>query len=239
LEREVDPEYLLGIKQFVPGGQPSYGVRVPVLRGIAKSIFKTYGKDQEVILPIAIKFWAMGLREGQLIALFLVADLHLPTTERWELGLSFLPAISNWELCDQLCGALLGQALAEDPVYMDELETWITDPNFWVRRAAVVSPVMLRRANYDAEVAAELDRRTLGMCQVLLEDQEHYIRKAVDWSIRETIKRDYELGSAWMFAQSKRPLSRTARSTLKLAAQKLLPEDREIFTAALEKQKGA
>jgi 3-methyladenine DNA glycosylase AlkD len=236
LKREVDPDYLEGIQQFVPGELPSYGVRVPSLRRTAKAILKQYGKEQEAILPIAMRAWTTGLRECRLIALFLMADLRLPAQVRWELGVGFLPEITNWELCDQLCSALLGQALAEDPVFMDELETWIEDPNFWVRRAAIVAPTMLRRAKYEPSLAADLDRRTLGMCAALLDDQEHYIRKAVDWSIRETIKRNYELGSCWMFEQAGGSQSQIARSTLRLAAKKLSPADRERFLTAIEKK---
>lgn len=236
--KQVDPEYLSGIKQVVPGEQPSYGIRVPVLRDLALQILKTYGKDPEVVLPIARHAWEMGWREWQLIALFLLADIQITVEARWDLGVEYLPEVSNWELCDQLCGALLGQALAENPACMDKLETWIEAPDFWVRRAAIVSTVMLRRAKYDKTLAAELDRRALAICQALLDDQEHYIRKAVDWSIRETIKRNYDLGCEWMFGQTGRTLSRTAHSTLKLAAKKLSPSDRERFIAVLEGKQG-
>lgn len=239
IESEVDPVYSESLKRFVPGEQPSYGVRVPDLRQLARQVRSTYGKEPAVILPIALKAWGTGWREQQLVALFLMADLRLSPEERWNYSLRFLPEVSNWELCDQLCSALLGQALVEDPIYMHQLETWVNDPNLWVRRAAVVSPVMLRRARFNQGLANELDERTLALCKCLLDDAEHYIRKAVDWSIRESIKRNYDLGAGWMFAQTKEPLSRTARSTLRQAAQKLSPEDKAKFLAELDAGKAS
>ena len=124
-------------------------------------------------------------------------------------------------------------ALAQDASYMDELETWIEDENFWIRRAALVTTVLLRRSKHPPEIALDLDRRTLGMCEALLDDGEGYIRKAMDWAIRETIKRRYELGCDWMMAQASTHPSRTARSTLKLAAKKLNDADHQAFLSQL------
>ena len=108
------------------------------------------------------------------------ARAKLSPAERWELGVRFLPDVSNWESCDQLCAALLGETLARDPGYMEVLEGWVEDENFWVRRAALVAPVYLRRAKYPEQVMLDLDRRTLAICGALLNDQGKYIRKAVD-----------------------------------------------------------
>jgi 3-methyladenine DNA glycosylase AlkD len=130
--------------------------------------------------------------------------------------------------------ALLGQALAEDSRYMDVLEGWVEDKNSWVRRAALVAPVYLRRAKYSEKVALDLDRRTLAICEALLDDQEKYIRKAVDWSVREVIKRHYDLGREWLTTQAAVRPSRPARTTLKLAAKKLIETDRIAFLAVLE-----
>jgi len=72
----------------------------------------------------------------------------------------------------------------------------------------------------------ELDARTLAMCAGLLNDGEKYIRKAVDWAVREVIKRHYNLAFEWMLTKAESAPSSTARSTLNLAAKKLEEEDR-------------
>ena len=228
-----DPEYLAGMQMAVPDVGELYGVKVPVLRKIAGKIVGTYKKKGDALRAIAIENWGRGSREHQLVALFILARVKLSPAERWELGVRFLPDVSNWESCDQLCAALLGEALAVDPGYMDVLEDWVEDENFWVRRAALVAPVYLRRAKYSEQVMLDLDRRTLAICAALLNDQEKYIRKAVDWSVREVIKRRYDLGREWLFAQVASELSRTARSTLKLAAKKLTEHDQVIFLNSL------
>lgn len=225
-----DPEYTAGVSRAVPGVPLTYGVRVPALRDMAKTTLKHYKYRTELLVDLSITLWDQNSREHRLIALFILAGLkQLAPAVRWELGVVFLPDIGDWELCDQMCHALLGQALAEDPRYMDQVEAWIDDEHFWVRRAALVSTVLLRRARYEPALAIELDGRALAMCARLLEDEEHYIRKAVDWAVREVIKRHEDLAFDWMMGQAAHGLSSTGRSTLKLAAKKLPAGKREEF----------
>ena len=117
---------------------------------------------------------------------------------------------------------------------MDELENWVKHDHLWTRRASLVATVYLRRAKYDEELALDLDRRALDMSQRLLDDQEKYIRKAVDWCIREVVRRHYALGQAWLMKQARSSPSKTAASTLKLAAKKLDESDQKRFLSTIE-----
>jgi 3-methyladenine DNA glycosylase AlkD len=234
-EQEQDSEYLQGMQMAVPGAGKLYGVRVPQLRTMAKQLTKKYGDQEQDLDRFARASWAQGSREHRLIAIFVLAGMKkLAPKRRWELGVEFLPDVEDWETCDQMCHALLGQALAEDPNYIDQLETWLEDDNFWARRAALVSTVILRRAKYSEAVAAGLDQRTLRICAILLEDGEKYIRKAVDWTVRAVIKRHYALAFTWMVEQAQSGLGAVGRSTLKLSAKKLNEADQQCFLAALE-----
>lgn len=227
-------KYAQAMQFVIPGVGKMYAVRVPLLRKLARGIKAAYKQDQAALKEIALASWAQGSREHELLALFLLSTIKkLSPAKRWELGEQFLPQVRHWEACDQLCAALLGEALSQDAGYMDQLERWIENENLWVRRAALVSTVYLRRSKHPPEVALDLDRRTLAMCEVLLDDGEGYIRKAVDWAIRETIKRRYDLGCEWMMRQALANPSRTARSTLKLASKKLNDADRKAFLSKL------
>lgn len=222
-----DESYREGMHRAVPGARAVYGVRVPQLRAIARQVNKAFGKQVEAI---AEGCWKIGSREHCVLAILMLAGLKtLTPTQRWTLGTGYLPEVGDWETCDQLCMGLLGQALVEDPVYMQDLEDWGDDPNVWVRRAALASTVVLRRSKLAPEIRNSLDKRTLGICLHLLDDEEHYVRKAVDWAVREVIRRDYALGKAWLMERSQTSLSLVARSTLKKAAKKLTPRNQEQF----------
>ncbi len=222
------------VAHYAPGTGHAYGLKVPQLRAMSKHVAAAYDKDPDLCRSIGRASWSRGSREHRMFALLLLDAVKLAPPDCWELGLDFLPDVSTWEECDQLCSSTLGRALAGEAAYMDRLETWLDDENFWVRRAALVSTAMLRRAKYPPDLARELDARALAMCAALLEDEEHYIRKAVDWAVREVLRRRYDLARDWLMEQAGRDLPGKARSTLKLSAKKLGQEDWAAFLAALE-----
>jgi 3-methyladenine DNA glycosylase AlkD len=220
---------------FVPGVGEAFDVRVPQLRQLARTIFSTYRKQPERLIALGRACWDRGSREHRLIALFLLARMRgLSPHERWALGEEFLPDVGDWETCDQLCSALLGPALAEEPSFMDELETWAGDERFWVRRAAVVATVSLRSSKLEAFHLLKLNRHTLELCERLLDDPEPYIRKAVDWGLRELIKRDYALGKDFLLERAAKEQAYPALATLKLAAKKLKETDQRRFFDLLD-----
>lgn len=226
--------YQAGMRRSVPGVEQLYAVRVPQLRQLARELLVKYGRMPGTMRSLGLAAWEGGSREHQLLALFLLDGGRLSPAERWALSEQFLPAVGNWESCDQLCLALSGRALAEDPSCMEHVEDWARSDNFWVRRAALVSTVYLRRARFSEDRRLELDRRVLAICRALLTDEEAYIRKAVDWAIREVIKRSYSLAHAWMQCQVGGGASPLARSTLRKAARKLNAADRQAILAALD-----
>lgn len=231
-----DDKYRAGVTRFVPGAGMVYGVRVPDLRDLARQTIKAYPSQPDLVVEVAQACWSVGSREHSVLAILLLSGLKVLTSEqRWELGLRFLPDVGDWETCDQLCMGLLGQALVENATYMECLEMWVEDPNFWVRRAALASTVVLRRAKFDPETLQSLNQRTLGLCLNLLDDREHYVRKAVDWAVRELIRRDYELGCQWLMTRAKGDLTSVARSTLKKSAKKLSSEDLAQFLLELDR----
>lgn len=230
----VDGEYQQGVSRTVPGATRVYGVRVPDLRDCARVLAKQYKPYPDGLRALALVIWEQGSREHELLSIFLLSRAKLTPRECWLIGNMFLPDVDNWESCDQLCNHLLGEALVADPAYMDILEGWLDHPNFWQRRAALVATTLLRRFKGPADQAEALDRRALAMCEALLTDPEPYIAKAVDWAVREVIKRHPTLGAEWMFAQAVKDLPRKARSTLKKSAKKLAPDEQARFLEALE-----
>jgi 3-methyladenine DNA glycosylase AlkD len=218
------------VETFVPGVGEAFGVRVPQLRELARELFSTYRKQPERLIEVSRACWRRGCREHRLIALFTLARMRgLSPAERWVMGEEFLPDVGDWETCDQLCAALLGPALAEEPAFMEKLETWSDNENFWVRRAALVATVSLRGSRLEPGQLLTLNRRTLKMCARLLDDPEPYIRKAVDWGLRELVKRDYGLGRDFLFDRAAHEPAYPARATLKLAARKLKEKDQQRF----------
>jgi len=223
-----------GVARFMPGIDRTYGLRVMHLRQIGALVVRRYSKDPHLCQSVALASWARRSREHRLFALFVLERLDLPHGDLWALGERFLPDCLTWEDVDQLCGATLGRALCMHPPHMDVLEEWLDSEHHWTRRAALVTTVYLRRAKLPVPLAEALDRRTLAMCARRLNDRDAYVRKAVDWAVREVLNRRYELTRAWLIEQAEAGPSRAARTVLKLSAKKLEPDDQAEFLSLLD-----
>ena len=232
-----DEDYQQGMRMAVPGVGEMYGVRVPLLRDFARRLLQTYKGQHQALERLARASWEAGTREHRLVALYLLEKVKLSPQARWELALEFMPHIDNWETCDVMCMSLQGIAICQEPGYMEAVEKWATDQNFWIRRAALVTTTRLRNAKIPDDVRQDLDRRTLALCRALLYDEEKYIRKAVDWTVREVLRRNYPLARAWMMERAKEGLQQPALSTLKLAAKKLEEGDQKTFLREIESTK--
>ena len=75
--------------------------------------------------------------------------------------------------------------LVADPARLDTVEAWTTDPNMWVRRAALVATLpwtKLSATRHPSERAAR--ERILGWAAAYVADRDWFIQKAVGWWLR-------------------------------------------------------
>jgi 3-methyladenine DNA glycosylase AlkD len=67
------------------------------------------------------------------------------------------------------------------------IHSWTRSKDRWWRRAALVSTVPL---NSKARGGTGDTRRTLEICQLLVDDRDDMVIKALSWALRELAKRD-------------------------------------------------
>ena len=85
----------------------------------------------------------------------------------------------TWDHLDGLAVHIVGRILEHDPSVSEYLVRWSEDENFWVRRAALLSQVVLfRKGHGDRELF-------FSMASSMLGEREFFIRKALGWAIRE------------------------------------------------------
>ena len=99
LERLADPGYRTFHEGLIPGVKMSYGVRLPQLRGLAKTILKGGALDY-------LRATSPGSYEETLLRGLVIGGLPLPWAEKRPLVEDFLPRIDNWAVCDTFCGSL-------------------------------------------------------------------------------------------------------------------------------------
>ncbi|MFL5264593.1 MAG: DNA alkylation repair protein [Anaeromyxobacteraceae bacterium] len=102
---------------------------------------------------------------------------------------------------------MAGAVVERHPAAAAALDRWAEDPDFWIRRAALLAEfIPLREGRGDF---ARFARHADGM----LADPEFFIRKAIGWVLRDTAKHDPEPVVRWLLPALPAPRrSRSARA---------------------------
>lgn len=99
LEEQIDEKFKDFTSALIPGSRPILGVRVPVLRKIAKEIAKgdwqTYLKEapEDTYEEVAIKGFVIGYTSTELEVILAYVEEHIEK-------------INDWSLCDGFCSNL-------------------------------------------------------------------------------------------------------------------------------------
>lgn len=95
--------------------------------------------------------------------------------------------IDNWGAVDTFACYLAGPSWRERQVSSALIQRWACSEDRWWRRAALVSTVAL---NNKARGGSGDTARTLMVCEMLLNDRDDMVVKALSWALRELSKRD-------------------------------------------------
>jgi 3-methyladenine DNA glycosylase AlkD len=97
--------------------------------------------------------------------------------------------IDSWSSVDSFSRTLSGPAWRDGIIGSDTIHEWAHSPDRWWRRAALVSTVALNVRSLGGE--GDIDR-TLAICEILMDDHDDMIVKALSWALRELTVHDPE-----------------------------------------------
>ncbi len=190
-------------------GDKFLGIRVPVIR---KTV-KTY---KDVSEKTVLTFLRSKYHEERLFAVFLLVDqfkrgTHADKTRIFETYLDNTRYINNWDIVDGSAHLIVGPYLEQRdrrPIYELSISS-----NFWERRIAIISTYhYIRQQEFND---------TLAIAEILKDDPEDLIHKAVGWMLREVGNRDRKAEEAFL----KRNYKKLPRTMLRYAIEKF-PEKR-------------
>lgn len=95
LKENAEPEYAAFSSKLIPGKEGIIGVRIPVIRNIARSIVKD---DWEAFLQDTPENF-----EEEMLRCLVIATAPMDTDRRIMLTESHLDTIDNWSTCDSFC----------------------------------------------------------------------------------------------------------------------------------------
>ena len=175
LETLSDPEAVKGMARFGINPENTYGVSLPNLRKIARET----GKDH----ALAQQLWASGIHEARLLASMI--DRQESVTEaQME---SWVKDFDSWDVCDQCCSNLFDKTKF---AHQRAIE-WSERKEEFVKRAGFV--LMATLAVHDKKAADEEFLKFLPVIKRESHDDRNFVRKAVNWALRQIGKRNPNL----------------------------------------------
>jgi len=158
--------------------QEALGIPAPVLQKIAREI----GRDH----ALALELWKSGVHEARCVAA-LIDDPKLVTGEQME---RWVRDFDNWAVCDNCCGRLFDKTQL---AYRKALE-WSRREEEYVKRAAFSLMAVL--AVHDKQAADAKFLKFLPPIQRESTDERNFVKKAVNWALRQIGKRSLDLNQA-------------------------------------------
>ncbi len=185
LKAQANPKNVEGMARYGINPRNALGVSMPSLRGIARR----EGRNHEA----ARQLWASGIHEARILASLMdepdrVTEAQM---ERWALD------FDSWAVCDQCCSNLF----ARTPFAHRKAIEWSERGEEFVKRAGFA--LMAALAVHDKRAGDEAFLEFLPAIERESCDGRSFVRKAVNWALRQIGKRNARLNAEAM---------RTARS---------------------------
>ena len=191
------------------------GVSIPNCRRIARSHRRDHG--------LALDLWRTRIHEARILA-SMIDDPEQVTDEQME---SWVSDFDSWDLCDQVCSNLFGWT----PFAFDKAMAWTRRPEEFVKRAGFT--LIAERAVHDRERGDDFWIEWLPVIHEGAQDDRNYVKKAVNWSLRQIGKRNVALNAA-AIAEAERLSEEDSRSARWIARDAL----RELRSEAVRSRLG-
>jgi 3-methyladenine DNA glycosylase AlkD len=171
----ANPEALDGMRRFGINVENRFGLSVPQIRAIAKR----HGRNQ----ALAEELWNTGILDARIMA-SIVGDpeaIRSSTMDRWTRD------FNCWTVCDACCCNLFDIT----PYAWIKVAKWAPNNREFVRRAAFATIAGLAVHDKAADDRQFID--VLKLIEAYSHDDRNFVRKAVNWALRNVGKRNARL----------------------------------------------
>jgi 3-methyladenine DNA glycosylase AlkD len=175
LKALANPANAAGMARYGINPAGTLGVPMPVLRKMAKEIGRRHDLAEEL--------WRSGIHESRILAALIdnPREVTGEQMERWVLDLD------SWDVCDQLCSNLFSRT----GLAFTKAAAWSGRPETFVKRAGFV--LMACLAVHDKKSDDALFAAFLPLILRESVDDRNFVKKAVNWALRQIGKRNAAL----------------------------------------------
>lgn len=175
LKDMADPSRLEGMARYGISTDGALGVSLPQIRTLAKLA----GRDHQ----LALSLWDSGVHEAMIMA-SLVDETDKVTGAQME---KMVQEFSSWDLCDQCCSNLFSYTSMAWTKALD----WSERDEEFQKRAGFA--LMAALAVHDKKAKDQEFLPFLTAVERESADGRNYVRKAVNWALRQVGKRNLHL----------------------------------------------
>jgi 3-methyladenine DNA glycosylase AlkD len=159
------------------------------MRHAAGALFSRLREEEpELVLETARALVDTDTMEGSHVAYYLLEQrddaISLLKVRSLE---AFGKHLDNWGTVDGFATGVAGRAWRLGVIADRTVHKWAKSKDLWWRRTALASTVALNLASRGGTGDPE---RTLAVCEMLAEDHEEMVVKALSWALRSVIARD-------------------------------------------------
>ncbi len=175
LKSHASAENVAGMARYGINPERNYGVCTPVITGIAKKVKGNHELAQDL--------WSTGIRDARILACFIDDPKKVTGKQMDEWAGDF----DSWDVCDGCCIHLFSRA-AEGHAKARE---WSASDKEYVKRAGYA--MMATLTVHDKEAPDAVFRVYLPLIVRGATDERNYVKKAVNWALRQIGKRSVQL----------------------------------------------
>lgn len=185
LQSHAQPERALHAQRFFKTKLGQYG-HGDIFLGIPVPTLRTCAQQYAQLSLVELQAYICSpLHEERLAALIILCEQYKKAKtdpERaalYNFYVTHMQGVNNWDLVDTSAPAIIGAYLFEkNPA---QLIAWAHNSNLWTRRIAIIATLyFIRKSSFAL---------TFQLAQILLQDTEDLMHKAVGWMLREVEKK--------------------------------------------------
>ncbi len=175
LQSLANPENVKGMARYGINQHNNLGISIYLLRPLAKEIGINHA--------LALKLWDSTIHDARLLACF-IDDPQQITSEQMD---AWAEDFDSWDICDQACTSLFDRS----PLAYKKVFQWADKEKEFVKRAAF--SLIAGLAVHDKTATEQDFERFLSLCIRHSNDERNYVKKAVNWALRNIGKRNLTL----------------------------------------------
>jgi 3-methyladenine DNA glycosylase AlkD len=180
LKAQSNARNVAGMARFGIEIRGALGVPMPVLRDLGRKLVRERGIHRH---PVALGLWRSGVHEARILSALLAdpARMNSRTMELW------VGQVDSWDIGDQLCLNLFDRV--EKPFVL--ALRWNRRKETFVKRAGFALMAVL--AVHDKEAPDSSYLPFLRAVEREAGDERNFVKKAVNWALRQIGKRNAKL----------------------------------------------